>query len=491
VLRELTRHVVVMLIATLASKAAALLLVPVYTRYLPPSDMGLVSLLVNFATVVGIATTMGVQSATFMCYLNEADEERRRRVVGTAIRMMVAISAASALLLVALVGPVNRLLLGGHGAREYLATVAYLVASNLSGLVLVLVRVRGRTGVFALISVAQFLVSLGLTIYLVVVVRWGVMGVIVGMLVSALVPLPLLVQFRDGLVAPAAWDIVRQYLRLGAPIALGNVFYWGAASANRFFLDRYLSRADVGLFDIASRFGLLTQVLVILPFFQAWNYLMFKVREAPDAREVFADILSLYTILCFGCSAAGIVLIKPIAALFIAPQYHSSLPVMATLMVAAAASGFHYYLVFGTSINNVVIEQKTTFGSAVVATVLNVALIPTLGLQGAGVALLAANATLSLITGLYSRRYYPIPIRWRYVLAPVAGCLLAWLASPFLRGAGAGVVALATALVVVAYGGLLTLALRDRWARLRSFARTTAAGTTPATSEAASGSGLL
>ena len=70
-LRRLGKHSAIYGLGGLVSRIIAVLLLPVYTRYLSPSDYGTVETLIALATVIGIVLRMGITSAFFRFYFDD------------------------------------------------------------------------------------------------------------------------------------------------------------------------------------------------------------------------------------------------------------------------------------------------------------------------------------------------------------------------------------------------------------------------------------
>ena len=64
-LKRLGKHSVIYGLGGLVSRILAVLLLPLYTRYLTPSDYGKVETLIALTTVLGILLAMGIKSAFF------------------------------------------------------------------------------------------------------------------------------------------------------------------------------------------------------------------------------------------------------------------------------------------------------------------------------------------------------------------------------------------------------------------------------------------
>ena len=93
-LRRLGRHSAIYGLGGLVSRILAVLLLPLYTRYLSPSDYGKVETLIALTTVIGIVLRMGIHSAFFRFYFDSKDPVDRRRVVRTSFWFTMAMASA-------------------------------------------------------------------------------------------------------------------------------------------------------------------------------------------------------------------------------------------------------------------------------------------------------------------------------------------------------------------------------------------------------------
>ena len=82
-LKRLGKHSAIYGLGGLVSRILAVLLLPLYTRYLSPSDYGVVETLIALTTVIGIALSAGIGSAFFRFYFDANEPAARRRVLRT------------------------------------------------------------------------------------------------------------------------------------------------------------------------------------------------------------------------------------------------------------------------------------------------------------------------------------------------------------------------------------------------------------------------
>ncbi len=80
---RLAQHSAIYGLGGLVSRFVALLLLPLYTRYLTPADYGAVETLVALAAILATVLRLGIASAFFRFYFDSADTAHRLRVVRT------------------------------------------------------------------------------------------------------------------------------------------------------------------------------------------------------------------------------------------------------------------------------------------------------------------------------------------------------------------------------------------------------------------------
>src|SRR5918911_5613744 len=114
-LTELLRHSAVYGLGSIVARILAVLLLPLYTRYLSPGDYGLIETLVALSAVLTALVAQGMKSAFFRFYFDSAEEERRLLVVRTAFWYVMGAATIVLVAGLALAQPISSLLFGnGH-----------------------------------------------------------------------------------------------------------------------------------------------------------------------------------------------------------------------------------------------------------------------------------------------------------------------------------------------------------------------------------------
>ena len=104
-LRRLGRHSAIYGIGGLVSRVIAVLLLPVYTRYLSPADYGQIETLLALTTVMGLLLRAGITSAFFRFYFDVDDDRGRLRVLRTSFWFTMGGGTLGLAFLLLLAGP--------------------------------------------------------------------------------------------------------------------------------------------------------------------------------------------------------------------------------------------------------------------------------------------------------------------------------------------------------------------------------------------------
>jgi O-antigen/teichoic acid export membrane protein len=454
-LRRLGSQSLVYGLGGLVSRILAVLLLPLYTRYLSPSDYGQVETLVALTAVLTIVLRLGISSAFFRFWFDATTAPQRLTVLRTSFWFTMSMATIGLALLVVLAEPVSVLLFDEGGAAELVAAsgVALWAAMNYEQLTSVF-RVEQRPTAFVAASVANVLVTIGATVLLVVVLEQGPLGVIVGNFTGTLaVYFALLAYRREQLGLELSRPLLREMNRFGLPLMPSALFLWVTNFSDRFFLVSLADAAEVGLYSVGVRIAS-AMVLLLTAFRMAWPAFAFSIEDESEAKRTYAFVLT-YLVTLASWVAVSLALLSPwLVDWLAAPSFAESSRVVGPLAFAAVALAGYIVVVIGigrtkrTQFNWVV-----TGAGAAVNVALNLVLIPPYGMMGAAVATIAAFTTMFVGMAWWSQRIYPVPYLWRRVATAVGAALALTIA------AKAAHVGLAPALVLALAYPLLLLPL--------------------------------
>lgn len=470
-LKRLGKHSAIYGLGGLVSRILAVLLLPLYTRYLSPSDYGKVETLIALTTVIGIVLRMGIHSAFFRFYFDSPEPEHRRLVLRTSFWFTMAMATAGLIVGVALSPQISDLLFGTTDDAELVAAafVGLWAGMNYEQLTS-LFRVEERSTAFVAASLSNVLLTIGATLILVVALDKGPIGVIVGNFTGTLLVYAALVGYRrEQLGLQFDRGLLREMNRFGTPLVPTALFLWVTNFSDRLFLVQLADVTEVGLYSVGVRIAS-AMVLLLTAFRLAWPAFAYSIEDEGEARRTYAYVLT-YLVLVATWVATALALLSPwIVDWIAAPAFDESSRVVGPLAFAAVAFGAYIVVAIGVGrARRTQFNWVVTGVSAVVNIALNLVLIPPYGMMGAAVATVAAYTTMFLGMAWWSQRIYTVPYQWRRV-ATAAGAGIALVAVGKLAGGGlpvAFLLALAYPLALFLLGFYLPAERKAIRARLR------------------------
>jgi O-antigen/teichoic acid export membrane protein len=159
-------------------------------------------------------------------------------------------------------------------------------------------------------------------------------------------------------------------------------------------------------------------VLLLTAFRMAWPGFAYSIEDEDEAKGTYAFVLT-YLVGIASWAALALGLLAPWIVQVLAPANEAFWPgerVVAPLAFAGAL--FAGYIVVSIGIGR---ARRTGFNwvitgtAAVVNVVLNLALVPAYGMEGAAAAALVSFAVLFGFMAVHAQRVYPVPYQWRRV----------------------------------------------------------------------------
>jgi O-antigen/teichoic acid export membrane protein len=407
--------------ASIVSKVIAVALLPLYTRYLTREDYGAAEILFAAVVTASIVVRFGLIEAILRFYYKE--DEDPREVVAGSFAGLFWLSTLGALVLLPFAGPLSEALL--PEAEQLGASAPELVRVAIGGLwvltmwefMLTLYRLEERARAYFLTTILNVLASIALTVVLVVGLEEGARGLLVGSYaVGAAFVLGLVALQWRRLSLRFDRGLMRRLFRFGAPTMPAEVSLYLLNFVDRLIIVRSLGLAEAGLYSLAVKFAQAVNVLV-RGFQLAWPPLAYSIRDDDEARRAYATIVTLFAAGCAWVVAGMWLFSRWIVRALAAPKFFDAYEAIG--LISTAVTLYALYLVL------VVILGRTgrtefNFPAAIGALVANVALnlllVPSLGIVGAGLALVASYLVVLALMYVFTQRLFPVPYEWGRLL---------------------------------------------------------------------------
>ena len=413
--------------ASIFSKLIAVALLPLYTRFLTADDYGAAEVMFSAIVLVSIAVRLGLIEALLRFYYKGGEDPAR--VVATSFAALFWLATAATLVALPFAKPIAELLLNqpadpGRIAipAEDLGRIAIggLWVSTMFEYLLTLFRLEERARAFFVTTMLSVISAIGLTVILVVGADEGARGLLLGSYISgAAFVLGLIWIHRKRLSLRFELPLLRRLMRFGLPTMPAELSLYALNFVDRIIIIRTLGAAEVGLYSLAVKFAQAVNVLV-RGFQLAWPPLAYSIRDDGEARRVYATVVTLFVAGCAFVVTGMWLLSRWIVRALTTPEFFDSYEAIG--LIATGVTLYALYMVL------VVILGRTgrtefnlpaTIAALVTNVVLNLILVPTLGIVGAGLALVASYIVVLALMYGFTQRLFPVPYEWARLLRVV------------------------------------------------------------------------
>jgi O-antigen/teichoic acid export membrane protein len=414
--------------ASILSKVIAVALLPLYTRYLTPADYGAAEVLFAAVVAASIVIRLGVIEAVLRFYYKAGEDPAR--VVSTSFATLFWASTAAALLALPFAGQISEALLDRPAPDLARIAIGGLWVLTLHEYLLTLFRLEERARAFFGVTIANVLTAIALTVVLVVGAGEGARGLLLGSYASgAAFVLGLIVVHRRRLSLWIDRPLLGRLMRFGLPTMPAELSLYALNFVDRIIIVRTVGLAEAGLYSLAVKFAQAVNVLV-RGFQLAWPPLAYSIRDDGDARRAYAAVVTWFVAGCAFVVVGMWLFARWIVRALAAPEFFESYEAVG--LISTAVTLYALYMVL------VVILGRTgrtefnfpaTIAALVVNVALNLLLVPSMGIVGAGIALIASYIVVLALMYGFTQRLFAVPYQWGRLARVV-------LVSTVLVGAG-------------------------------------------------------
>ena len=413
--KTIISHTVIYGIGRALRSIASFVMLPIYTRYLTPTDYGLIALLNVVLDLTALLIGSRLAVGVFKYYSDAQTPMAKRQVLSTSMLLLFIVNLVGVLLLCVLSGEVTILLDAPEGFSLALKIFAInLIFSAINEIFFSYLRILDKPIAYILVNFFKLVTQIALNILFIVYLEYGYWGMIWGgVLSSGFLMLAFCLWLMPSIGFNISADYRKKLINFSFPIILSSLAMYYITFGDRYFIKYYHGIDDVGIYALAYQFGFILVTVVWSPFSTYWEAQQYHYGRSADATHFFGQVF-FYVNLLLLTAASGIVVLAPhFLFIFAAEDFWSAITIVPWIVCAYVFQCWIQFMQFG-----ILQAGKTkfiavgTFLSAFVITILYFWWIPEYGSVGAAKATLCAFIIRFIYTYLVSQKLFAIDIPW-------------------------------------------------------------------------------
>lgn len=405
-------------IGTILTQAIGFFLLPIYTRYLTPSDYGILSIATVVSSILAIILIFGQHGAISRFYYDyHRDSTKLRDYLSTICLSVGLISFALCIAFCLLGDSFFSIFLTDIPFKPYIILIIWSAFLGIPlNFTFVILQARERSYAYSVINIVKFLISTVLIIFFVVVLREGAVGSLKGQFVCSIIFFFVSLSYlKKDITIKFDINKFKKSLYYGLPLVPHLLSAWITSLADRLFLKWYCSLSIVGLYSLGYQIGSIMSITTTAINFAWVPFFMSKATDEGEKSKLTFSVLTTYymaLIVFIGVSIA--LLAKDVIRIMTVPAYYGASQIVPLIVLAFVLNGMYYMVV-----NPIFYMKKTkylaitTFLGAAINIGLNFLLIPKYGMIGAATA--TAITYLFTFIGVFLLSNKLFPIKYEYL----------------------------------------------------------------------------
>lgn len=392
-------------------KAIAFFLIPLYTRMLTTEQVGIISLLTVIEVILLFILSLSLNSAVLKVFHDYKNESEKRKVFSTSAIFMGIIALFACSILFWQVESISIIIFKSANNAVCLKFVFASVFFNLFRLLgLSYFRAKEKPVYYSILNLIHFILLVGLNIIHVLFLKQGVLGVVKSSLYTSIFLFLIVITtvYKNTGVAFSKHMLIK-LLHFGLPMVPGTVAIWVLNMSDRYLLIMFADTAEVGLYDIAYKFGMIVNMILVMPFRTAWLPFIFSIQHKEEADKIYSGALTYFLLIATLLFLVLTLFANEIIIIFTTAAYLPGTKVIPFIAMAYIFYGLYYIVDIGVLLKVKTIYYTIITGiGAIVNIGLNLMLIPKYGMMAAAINTTIAYFLIFVLMYWVSRRIYPI-----------------------------------------------------------------------------------
>ncbi len=411
--KSLLKGTLIYAIGNLGTKIITFLIVPLYTYYISPDDLGDYDLLVTTVALFTPIITLRISDAAYRWMLNGIKD--KVDCISATYRVLI-ISSAAASFIILLVNQFVPIAYYGY-------FILLLVCGRWLESLQTLVRGLKKQSLFAASGIIYTVILVSLNIIKIIFLKEGIEALFQSTVISQMITIAVLLlcsrELRTGFhIIPDSRRLTVEFLKYSAPLVPSGLSWWIMSASDRYVIRAALGSSANGIFAISSKFpAVVSMVFTIINF--AWTDLALSdLKDNKETSDYSSELFSNIYRIAISFTWILIPATNIVFSFVISATYQESAQYIGFLYLGAVFQGFTSFISAGLLKNAHTkrIARSSMIGAAV-NLVVDLVAIQLIGLHAASLSTFLGFFVMWLLRMRDLNQVTPIRINWKEAIA--------------------------------------------------------------------------
>lgn len=401
------------------SKVIPLIMVPIVTRLMPDSSYYGISDLSNTVLQFGSALAiMGMYDAMYRMFFEKDDEDYKREICSTAMFFTIFTSFIVFLVMIICKDLIAKYAFGDsqYGYLIYITAMATLVGAT-NSIISAPTRMQNKKKIYLVMNTVSPVLSYSISIPLLINGHYIIALPLAALISAATQEFIFWFLNREWFkFKKIRTDCIKPLLKIAIPLLPNFIIYWVFNSSDRLMITNLIGTGASGIYAVGAKLGQASQ-LVYTAFAGGWQYFAFATMKEKDQVKTNSLIFEYLGLISFACSMFVFALSETIYKVLFTGDYVLGYIVAPYLFLSPLLQ-----MLFQVATNQFLVVKKTwpnlfiLSSGAILNIILNLVLIPTIGIEGAAIATLTGYVVSDVIVVLVLSKMKLHIISKRFIL---------------------------------------------------------------------------
>lgn len=418
-------------IGSVVSKIIPLVMLPIITRLLPNTSYFGISDLVGTISEFGCALAiMGMYDAMYRMFFEKDDLHFKKKICSTVIFFNIITSIIISSLIVIFKDAIAISVLGNkkYGYLVCLAAVSTLVGAT-NGIVSAPTRMQNKSKVFVIMNTLTPVISYSISVPL-ILKGYYIIALPLAGCISAVMSEFVFIVINHSWFSFKFFDfkLLKPLLKIALPLLPNFLIYWIFNSSDKIMITNLIDTSATGIYSSGAKLGQVSQV-IYTAFAGGWQFFAFSTMKEKDQVKSNSKVFEYLGLVTYICSLFTFALCKPVYKILFDGDFEKGYIVAPYLFLAPLLQ-----MLFQVAANQFLVIKKTwpnffiLLIGACCNVVLNLALIPKMGIEGAAIATLVGYmiSDIVCVIVLYKLKLMKVSIKFVFATMIMLFFICTW-----------------------------------------------------------------